>query len=287
MKQKTLKKEIYVSGTGLHTGSKISIKILPAKVNTGIRFKRIDKLKHEIINGNIDSVINSKREVTLGRADMAIHTVEHLLAAFSGLEIDNAIIEMDADEPPVVDGSSRLFVDLLMEVGLEEQDQNRKFIIVDEPIWASSDDRYLVALPSDEMKISFTIDFAHPVIKTQYASFKINPEIFRKEIASARTFGFLNEVSELRKNDLAHGGSLENAIVIGDTGILNDSLRFENECVRHKILDLIGDLYLLEKPILAHIIAIKSGHSLNIELVRKIKNFINDNKNNKVHIKGD
>ena len=282
MKQKTLKKEISVSGTGLHTGKKITIKILPAEVNTGVRFKRIDQSKHEIINGNIDSVINSKREVTLGNDKTVIHTVEHLLAAFSGLEIDNAYIEMDADEPPVVDGSSKIFVDLMIKAGFEEQDQNREFIVIDEPIWVGLNDRYLVALPSNEMKVSFTIDFDHPVIKTQYASFKINSEIFAKDIAPARTFGFLNEVRELRENDLAHGGSLENAIVIGDTGILNDNLRFENECVRHKILDLIGDLYLLGKPILAHIIAIKSGHTLNIELVRTISKLISNN--NKVHI---
>ena len=133
------------------------------------------------------------------------------------------------------------------------------------------------------MKISFTIDFDHPVIKTQYASFKINPEIFMKDIAPARTFGFLNEVRKLRENDLAHGGSLENAIVIGENGILNDKLRFDNECVRHKILDLIGDLYLLGKPLLAHIIAIKSGHTLNVELVQKISKY--HNRNNEVHIK--
>ncbi|MEW6089149.1 MAG: UDP-3-O-acyl-N-acetylglucosamine deacetylase [bacterium] len=282
MKQKTLKKEIYFSGTGLHTGNKITIKILPARVNTGIQFVRIDKSKHEIINGNIDSVINSKREVTLGQDKTTIHTVEHLLAAFSGLEIDNAFVEMDAGEPPVVDGSSKPFVDLIMDVGLVEQEENRGFIVIDEPIWAGLGDRYLVALPSNEMKISFTIDFDHPILKTQFASFQINPEIFINDIAPARTFGFLKEVRELRKNDLAQGGSLENAIVIGETAILNEKLRFDNECVRHKILDLIGDLYLLGKPVLSHIIAIKSGHSLNVELVQQIAKFLNDNK--KVHL---
>ncbi|MFH1287172.1 MAG: UDP-3-O-acyl-N-acetylglucosamine deacetylase [bacterium] len=271
MKQKTLRKEVYFSGTGLHTGDKITIKILPAKANTGIRFIRIDKSKHEMINGNIDSVINSKREVTLGHDKTTIHTVEHLLAAFSGLEVDNAFVEMDAGEPPVADGSSKPFVDLILGAGLEEQEQNRKIIVIDKPIWAGLGDRYLVALPSNEMKISFTIDFNHAVLKTQFADFKINPEIFKNDIAPARTFGFLKEVRELRKNDLAQGGSLENAVVIGETGILNEELRFDNECVRHKILDLIGDLYLLGKPILAHIIAIKSGHSLNVELVQKIK----------------
>lgn len=271
MKQKTLKKEIFFSGAGLHTGDKITIKILPAGVNTGIQFIRIDKSKREIINGNIDNVISSKREVTLGRDKTTIHTVEHLLAAFSGLEIDNAFVEMDAGEPPVADGSSKPFVDLILGAGLEEQDQNREFIVIDEPVWAGLEDRYLVVLPSNEMKISFTIDFNHTVLKTQFAGFKINPEIFKNDIAPARTFGFLKEVGELRKNDLVHGGSLENAIVIGETGILNEKLRFDNECVRHKILDLIGDLYLLGKPILAHVIAIKSGHSLNVELVRKIK----------------
>ncbi len=283
MKQKTLKKGINFSGTGLHTGDKIAIKILPAKVNTGIQFIRTDKSKHEIINWNIDGVINSKREVTLGHDKTTIHTVEHLLAAFSGLEIDNAFVEMDAGEPPVADGSSKPFVDLILNAGLEEQEQDREFIIIDEPIWADLGDRYIVALPSNEMKISFTIDFNHTVLKTQFASFKICPEVFKNDIAPARTFGFLKEVGELRKNNLAQGGSLENAIVIGESGILNERLRFDNECVRHKILDLIGDLYLFGKPILAHIIAIKSGHSLNIELVQKIKGCLNDGK--KVHIK--
>lgn len=271
MRQKTLAKDVCFSGTGLHTGDRITIKILPAEVNTGIQFVRTDKAKHEIINGNIDSVINSKREVTLGQDETAIHTVEHLLAAFSGLEVDNAIVEMDAGEPPVADGSSKPFVDLILSVGFKEQGEDRKFIVVDEPVWVEKDDRYLVALPSREMKISFTIDFDHTILKTQFASFSVNPEIFKTCIAPARTFGFLKEVRELRKNDLAQGGSLENAIVIGESGILNEKLRFENECVRHKILDLIGDLYLLGKPVLAHIIAIKSGHSLNIELVQKIR----------------
>lgn len=281
MKQKTIKSEIYFSGTGLHTGEKISIKILPADADAGIRFIRIDK-SHEIINGNVDSVVNSRREVALGQDETVIRTVEHLLAAFSGLEIDNAIVEMNASEPPVIDGSARPFVDLILQAGIKEQNREREYIVIDEPIWISLGGKELIALPSDEMKISFTISYDHPVIKTQFATFNISPEVFKNEIAPARTFGFLKEVRELWENDLAQGGTLDNAVIIGEKKIINGELRFENEFVRHKILDLIGDLYLLGKPLLAHIIAIKSGHSTNIALVQKIKEYLSDNK--KVHV---
>lgn len=198
-----------------------------------------------------------------------MRTVEHLLATLSALQIDNIEIWLDGDEIPIGDGSAKVFVDLLKDECII-QDKPKKICRPQKPIWVSTKDNHIVLLPSDELKITYTIDFDHPQVKTQFASFVITEEIFEKDIAPARTFGFLAEVESLYAQGLAKGGSLENAIVIGENGILNKNLRFKNELVRHKILDLIGDLTLIGTPILAHIIAVKSGHELNLKLVQKI-----------------
>lgn len=270
MMQQTIKKELEYSGIGLHTGKSIQLVFKPAKLDTGILFVRKDLSNMPKIKAHIKNVNKSLREISLKYNNTEIHTVEHLLATLSALGIDNIEIWIDGPEVPIGDGSAKIFVDLLKDECVAQEKPKRKYI-PKEPIWVSLKDNHIVLLPSDELKITYTIDFAHPYVRSQFASFVVTKEVFEKEIAPARTFGFLDEVQTLYAQGLAKGGSLQNAIVIGDEGILNDNLRFENELVRHKILDLIGDFSLIGMPILGHIIAIKSGHELNLKLLQKIE----------------
>ncbi len=270
-KQKTIKNYIKINGIGIHTGETIEAGFHPAPCNTGIVFKRIDLEGNPSIKAEYKNVVNSKREVTLKNNGVEIHTVEHLLATLSAFEITNLLVEMNGPELPIGDGSSTHFIDILEKAEIIEQEEQQKFLICNEPIYIREEEKYLIALPSDEFRITFVVDYKSP-IGTQYASYVISEKIFKEEISRSRTFGFLHEVKELWANNLAQGGSLENAVVIGKDNILNGELRYENELVRHKILDLLGDLYLAGMPILADIIAIKSGHCLNIKLVEKLLN---------------
>ncbi len=269
--QTTISNEAICEGIGLHTGNKTTICFKPADENTGIKFIRKDLPERPIVKADIGGVVDTARGTSLGKSDIKVHTVEHVLAAAAGLGIDNMLVELSSNEPPVVDGSALPFIEALEGAKLVQQKAPRKFFEVKEPVWVSENGSSLVALPSKDFRISFTIDYNHPVLNSQFASVIITPESFKEEIASARTFCFLEEVEMLQKEGLIKGGSLENAVVIGDEALLNDKLRFENEFVMHKILDLMGDLYLLGQPIKAHVISIKSGHSLNIELVKKLK----------------
>lgn len=271
-KQRTIKQSAVYSGIGLHTGNETTITFCPAPVNYGIRFVRTDFDHAPEIPCDIDHVIDITRGTTLGNNSVKVHTVEHILSAIAGLSIDNLRIELNANEPPVADGSSLPFVEKLQEAGVIEQDAPKRYFELHEPLWLSfEDDVYLVILPANELKITYTVSYKHPLLKSQFAAFVINNGVFAKEIAPARTFCFLHEVEELRQQGLIKGGNLNNAIVIGDDTILNDTLRFENEFVRHKILDLIGDLYLLGQPIKAHLVVVKSGHASNVKLVQKLR----------------
>ena len=269
--QTTISDEAICEGIGLHTGNKTTICFKPADENTGIKFIRKDLPETPVVKADIGGVVDTARGTSLGKSDIKVHTVEHVLAAAAGLGIDNMLVELSSNEPPVVDGSALPFIEALEGAKLVRQKAPRKFFEVKEPVWVSENGSSLVALPSKDFRISFTIDYNHSVLNSQFASVIITPESFKKKIASARTFCFLEEVEMLQKEGLIKGGSLENAVVIGDEALLNDKLRFENEFVMHKILDLIGDLYLLGQPLKAHVIAIKSGHSLNIELVKRLK----------------
>ncbi|MBU0477798.1 UDP-3-O-acyl-N-acetylglucosamine deacetylase [bacterium] len=269
--QTTISNKVSCSGIGLHTGNKTTICFKPADENAGIKFIRKDLPGTPVVKADISGVVDTARGTSLGKSDIKVHTVEHVLAAAAGLGIDNMLIELSSNEPPVVDGSALPFVEALERAGIVQQKVPKKFFEVKEPVWVSENGSSLVALPSKDFRISFTIGYNHPVLNSQFASVIITPESFKGEIASARTFCFLEEVEMLQKEGLIKGGSLENAVVIGDEALLNDKLRFENEFVMHKILDLIGDLYLLGQPLKAHVIAIKSGHSLNIELVKRLK----------------
>jgi UDP-3-O-[3-hydroxymyristoyl] N-acetylglucosamine deacetylase/3-hydroxyacyl-[acyl-carrier-protein] dehydratase len=274
-KQATLAKEVSFSGVGLHSGARTTLVFKPAPANSGIKFVRSDLASKPEIEAQISNAIPTgdySRRTVLGCGDVTISTVEHVLAAVSGLGIDNLIIELDAAEPAESDGSSAPFVKVLKEAGIVEQDAPKRYIEVKNPIALTENGVQMVALPHDGLRISFTAHYDHPLIGTQYASFDVSQEVFETEIAPARTFSLLKDIEDLRSRGLIKGGSLENSIVIGDREIMNEGpLRFSDEFVRHKVLDLLGDLCLLGMPVKAHIISVKSGHASNIKLVKLLK----------------
>jgi len=275
-KQKTIAKEAAFSGIGLHTGNLTTVTFKPAPPNAGVVFYRVDLPDKPAIPANIDNVVNVSRGTTIGIGDAKVHTVEHAMAAIVGLGIDNLFIEVDADEIPNGDGSALPVMNCLLKASISEQDVEKKYITVDRPVYYRQDDVTLSVLPSDELRVSMTIAYDHVAIGTQYASFTINEETFKKEIAPARTFCFLSEVRMLQEQGLIKGGSLESAVVIGDEAILNEGLRFPDEFVRHKILDLLGDMFLLGHPLKGHVVGVKSGHEKNVMFSKQIKKMYPD-----------
>jgi UDP-3-O-[3-hydroxymyristoyl] N-acetylglucosamine deacetylase/3-hydroxyacyl-[acyl-carrier-protein] dehydratase len=258
----------------LHTGEKVEIKFKPSLPNTGINFQRLDLPERPIVNAvlaNIIDVAKSPRRTSIGNGKAEIHTIEHLMAALAVLNIDNLIIEMDGVEVPGLDGSALPFMDALERAGIQEQNIARRTFQVKEPVWIADGDASVVVLPSQEFRISYTLSYDHPYLKAQYLTVSINHDSFLKEIASARTFCLEEEVGVLKEQGLGRGADYENTVVVGEQGVVKNSLRFEDEFARHKVLDLIGDLYLLGRPLKAHVIAIKSGHPLNIKLLQKIE----------------
>jgi len=269
--QHTIKKEITCTGIGLHSGKPVTLTISPAAADSGINFRRSDVNGKCTIPAFMDRVVDTRLATTIGEADVTVATTEHLLAALSGLGIDNATIELDTAEVPIMDGSAGPFVQLLNKSGRKQQKSLRKLIRVTDDISYQNGDGSIRIHPYDGLRITALIDFDHHLIKKQAYTIEMTPEIFAREIADARTFGFKKDVELLRKNGLALGGSLENAVVVDSNGVLNkDGLRFADEFVRHKILDVIGDLALLGFPLLGHVIAYKSGHGQHLELMREI-----------------
>ncbi|UCF06227.1 MAG: bifunctional UDP-3-O-[3-hydroxymyristoyl] N-acetylglucosamine deacetylase/3-hydroxyacyl-ACP dehydratase [bacterium] len=270
--QKTIKESFVYEGIGLHTGKKVKTVFNPAPPNTGIVFRRVDITPHVDIpaQSNFISDKEIRRNTTLTNNNATIHTVEHILATASGLQVDNLIIEVDSDEPPEPkDGSCAPFVEFFTKVGFENQGVPARFLKITNPVTYTQDGVELVALPYDGFKISFTIEYDNEHIGTQYASFDVNPDVFKREIAPSRTFALMSDVEMLRSEGLIKGGSLENAVVVDEGGILNEGpLRFSNEFVRHKILDILGDLTLVGQPIEGHIIAVRSGHISNLKFAR-------------------
>lgn len=269
--QHTIAESATFSGIGLHTGNLATLTFNPAPPDSGITFIRTDLPGRPSIKAEIDHVVDVSRGTTIGLGEAQVHTVEHVLAAVVGLGIDNLNIEVDANETPVGDGSSLPFMAALKKAGIVEQNQERQYIQVDEPVYYRNGDVTLSVLPADELRVTMTIAFDHVAIGTQYASFNITPETFETEIASARTFCFLREVKMLQDQGLIRGGTLENAVVIGDESILNDDLRYPDEFVRHKVLDLLGDVFLLGRPLKGHIIGVKSGHAMHVNFTKQIK----------------
>lgn len=267
-KQYTIKAVIHYTGVGLHSGKRVTMHMKPAPVDTGIMFIRTDLPDQPSIPAKITEVSETRRATTLGWGQAKIHTAEHLLAALFAQGITNLFVEMDSAEPAVADGSALPFFELVQEAGIVEQDGVVQAYKVTEPIWLRYEDRYLVALPYEGFRISCVFTNSHPLIGTQYADFEINRETFLKEISPARTIGFMHEVEALQAQGLALGGSLENAVVYDHEKLLTP-LRFNDELVRHKILDIVGDFALIG-PLEAHIVAVKSSHALNTELARRI-----------------
>ncbi|MEO6872422.1 MAG: bifunctional UDP-3-O-[3-hydroxymyristoyl] N-acetylglucosamine deacetylase/3-hydroxyacyl-ACP dehydratase [Chthoniobacterales bacterium] len=269
--QHTLAKTASLSGTSLHTGAKVSLKIQPAPVNSGIKFKRKDLADEPTVDATIANVKTVERATTIGEGSMRVHTVEHALSALSALGVDNAVVEMDANEPPIADGSALPYVEAIKKAGITPQEAPRLLFHVREPISVETKNgSLLVLLPDDEFRISCTQ--AGPDGRfTQFMSTVITPSIYEKEIAPARTFVYYEDVQPLMEKDLIKGGSLENAIVVrGESVLSKEPLRFPDEFVRHKILDIIGDLALVGRAIRGHVVAVKPGHGINTDLARTI-----------------
>jgi UDP-3-O-[3-hydroxymyristoyl] N-acetylglucosamine deacetylase/3-hydroxyacyl-[acyl-carrier-protein] dehydratase len=268
--QQTLHRAASFSGIGLHSGNRVSMTILPAPVGSGVRFRRVDLEGKPEIEARVDNVSETNRSMTLARGNVKVHTVEHVLAALAGLGIDNAIIELDANEPPIADGSSREFCKIIQTAGIVPQAEKRETFTPSEPIELQSGETLMTLFPGDGFKITCTSADRKGRF-TQFYSTEITPKTWEKELAHARTFCFFEEIEHLIKNNLIKGGSLENAIVIRDDAVLTtEPMRYPEEFVRHKMLDIVGDLSLLGKPVCGHLIAVKPSHAANCEFVRQI-----------------
>jgi UDP-3-O-[3-hydroxymyristoyl] N-acetylglucosamine deacetylase len=264
--------EIIQTGVGLHSGITTQVRILPAPAGSGRYFVRTDLPDTPIIPAQVAAVNQTLLSTQLGKDEVYVRTVEHLLAALAAMGVDNARIEIDGSEVPLLDGSAKIWTESIAAVGLVSQSttEDKPPITIQQPIWVYQDDAFVAALPASETRFSYGIDFDLPAIGNQWYSFVLNPENFRSEIAPARTFGLLHQIEHLQKTGLIKGGSLDNALVCGLEGWVNPPLRFANEPVRHKILDLVGDLSLLGKLPIAHFLAYKASHNLHIQLAQKI-----------------
>ena len=273
IKQRTLKNVIRATGVGLHTGKKIFLTLRPAPANAGIIFRRIDLDDPVEIEAKPDNVGDTMLSTSLVKDGVKISTVEHLLSALAGFGIDNAYVDLSADEVPIMDGSAGPFVFLIQSAGVEEQNAPKQFMRIKKKIRVEEDDKWAMFEPFEGFKVGFTIEFDHPMFHEGNCKAEIDfsTTSYVKEVSRARTFGFMRDVELLRENNLALGGSLDNAIVVDDYRILNeDGLRYEDECVKHKILDAIGDLYLLGHSLIGSFTGFKSGHALNNRLLREL-----------------
>ena len=274
LQQQTLNSPASFSGIGLHSGNRVEMTFLPAEPNTGIRFRRVDLDGKPEIEAKVENVSETNRSTTIARGNTKVQTVEHVLAAFAGYGIDNAIVEINANEPPIADGSAREFCKMIQSAGIVAQNEKREPYTVTEPIEMEMGETVMTLFPDEGFKISCTSADKKGRF-TQYYTTEVTPKIWERELAHARTFCFYEEIEYLIKNGLIKGGSLENAVVIRDDAVLTtEPLRYEEEFVRHKMLDIIGDLSLLGRPIRGHFIAVKPSHSANCELVRQIINQI-------------
>ncbi len=266
--QRTLRRSISCAGIGLHSGNKVTLSLKPAPPDSGIRFRRTD-LGNLEIPATVTHLASMHYATGLARHEGSVETVEHLLAALVSLGIDNVIVELNHSEVPIMDGSAAPFIYLIHEAGVKRLAAPRRYLKILRPIALSRADKRIALYPSDHFKVTYSISFDHPLLRHQSRTLRITEESFCDEIAPARTFGFLKEVEMLRQNGLALGGSLDNAIVLGETGVLN-ALRFEDEFVRHKILDVIGDLSLIGYPIIGHLVAHRGGHALHTAFAARI-----------------
>jgi UDP-3-O-acyl N-acetylglucosamine deacetylase len=266
--QQTLRHPVSLEGIGLHSGDPVKMTVSPAAADTGVLFRASDGT---LIPANTDHVVDSNSATTVGAFGVRVRTIEHLMAAAAALGIDNMIVDIDGPEVSAADGSAKPFMDLLRSGGRVTVPAPRRPIVLSAPIRVGTESRWLEVLPADSLRISYTLDNSHPIIGLQVGTYGITEETFAHELAAARTYGFLRDVPAMRRNGLARGGSLENAVVVGKRSVLNDSLRYPDEFVRHKILDLVGDLFLLGRPLRAHVVGRNAGHALNYQLVAAIQ----------------
>ncbi|MDP3731862.1 MAG: bifunctional UDP-3-O-[3-hydroxymyristoyl] N-acetylglucosamine deacetylase/3-hydroxyacyl-ACP dehydratase [Candidatus Omnitrophota bacterium] len=272
-KQRTIEKEASLNGIGLHTAKKVNLTFKPADIDTGINFIRTDLPGRPVIKASIDSLLSqshSPRRTSIGHDSIEIYTIEHLMAALAGLSIDNIYIEIDNAEVPGLDGSSLNFLETLSEAGIKEQEKSRRNYLIKEPIFVEEEGSVIVAVPAQEFKISYTLNYNHPLLKAQFLEVKFDEGVFKNELASSRTFCLDSEAEGLQQQGMGRGANYENTLVVGENGVIKNKLRFQDEFVRHKILDLLGDLYVLGVPLRGHIIALRSGHSLNLKLAKRI-----------------
>lgn len=310
--QHTIKKSGTLSGIGLHTAAESTITLKPAEENFGIRFLRVDLDEPVEIKADIDNVVENVLSTCIGVGDVRVQTVEHLMAAFAGMQIDNCLVEINDCEVPLMDGSAQPFVELIKKCGIQEQSAKREYLVIDKPMWLyNKDDIALSVFPADHYHITLMVDYPHEAIGAQHTTM-FSLDDFEKDFASARTFCFLSEIEQLREKGLIKGGRIDSAVVVqdmevtdehieyikklfdekgtiksGKNGILNNTkLHFPNELCRHKAVDLIGDLYLLGKPISGHVLGARTGHASNIELAKKIRAYINKRDKDKKKSKG-
>jgi UDP-3-O-[3-hydroxymyristoyl] N-acetylglucosamine deacetylase len=267
--QRTLRRSISCAGIGLHSGNKVALSLKPAPADTGVRFRRADLGGLEVA-ATVEHVGGINYATGLTHDAVRVDTVEHLLAALVSLGVDNAIVELNSPEVPIMDGSAAPFIYLIQEAGVKPLASPRRYLKVVRPMALSRGDKRIALYPSDHFKVTYSIAYDHPLLRHQSRTIRITEDSFVEEIAPARTFTFLKEVEMLRQQGLALGGSLENAIVIGDTGVLNNALRFDDEFVRHKILDVIGDMALVGYPVIGHLVAHRGGHALHTAFAAQI-----------------
>jgi UDP-3-O-[3-hydroxymyristoyl] N-acetylglucosamine deacetylase len=267
--QRTLRRQISCVGIGLHSGNKVNLTLKPAAPDFGIRFRRTDAGNHEV-PATVQHLAGIQLATGLARNEVSVETVEHLLAALVSMGVDNVLVELNSPEVPIMDGSAAPFIYLIQEAGLKTLSAPRRFLKIIRPIAISRGDKRIALYPSDHFKVTYSISYDHPLLRHQSRTIQITEETFVEDIAPARTFTFLKDVEMLRQNGLALGGSLENAIVLGETGVLNNALRFDDEFVRHKILDVIGDLSLVGHPVIGHLVAHRGGHALHTAFAAKI-----------------
>ncbi|MBW2408087.1 MAG: UDP-3-O-acyl-N-acetylglucosamine deacetylase [Deltaproteobacteria bacterium] len=271
--QRTLDHEVSCSGIGLHSGKEVHLALKPAPINHGIKFIRKDLPDNPTIPARFNCVVDTSLATVIGLDGAIVSTIEHLMACLAGLSVDNVVVELDSYEVPVMDGSAGPFTRMILEAGIREQNAERHFFVLKKPIELNQDGKFVGIYPDTTFKITCNIEFEHRLIRKQSCSIEVVDHIFEREISSARTFGFLHEVEYMKRYGLARGGSLDNAVVIDKSGILNEEgLRYQDEFVRHKLLDCIGDFSLLGMPILGHIVTNKSGHAFNHAFLEKFFN---------------
>ncbi|MCF8001969.1 MAG: UDP-3-O-acyl-N-acetylglucosamine deacetylase [Halanaerobiales bacterium] len=273
-KQNTIKKRVTIEGIGLHSGNQVKMSFNPAPPNSGIVFKRIDLKNDPTIQAVVENVTSTERSTTIGVKGVKVKTIEHLMAALSAFEIDNIVIEIDNDELPALDGSAIKYAEVLEKAGIKGQKVNKDIIKIKDNFFIKSENTYLGVFPADEFKINYLLKYEHPKIGTEYLEYTFDKNSFIKEIMPARTFGFAEEIEKLKRKGLALGGSLDNAILLKENKVVNN-LRFKDEFVRHKVLDLVGDFY-LNGPLVGEIIAIRTGHKDNHKMNQIIKKEINN-----------